>query len=355
MTSWNAFEDDGFNGFRSIGFNARNGGLACVPTRRVLHGGSVFGVSMGTEPTNVIWGLPAGGYGGAWDSLGRLWVNMPGNVANVYDRDGNFQFTTTSAGSALGSHVSRGGGRFAVVVDNTGDRDKIVAFSSDGSAIDWTVDTAGAYTFLNIFYVAGIIYAHAEVLPAPGDYKVLAYNANTGAYIGSLHGYPICVGPGGDVIYMEYASVTPSGTFELVRIASDLTTVRWRVLYSALSSARLLTHEADTSRAGVTYLFGQFDGLDYVTIAADGTIGSLINRYDLPMRYMQIDDCRSNPQMYLGGNNYYADPVDPETPPNNGLNSSAISISLASGVWGVAASLSGGGYTRIDGHWSIFT
>jgi hypothetical protein len=29
MTSWNAFEHDGFNGFRSIGYNARNGGGGC--------------------------------------------------------------------------------------------------------------------------------------------------------------------------------------------------------------------------------------------------------------------------------------------------------------------------------------
>ncbi len=348
MTSWNAFEHDAFNGFASCGYNARNGG-SCIPTTRIYVGTRIYGTSM--QPSNL-WSASVASN---WDSLQRLWSRTGGNTAQVYDGDGKALFTTVAASDTIAEFVGAGQGKaVAVLIDGVSSQQtKLACFSSDGSAIVWTVDESGLYQFVDYRYVSGLVYFTCDDLNAGNAKRIRAYDALTGGFLGMVDGTLTSVCPD--------AGVTAVQGTDLVRFESDLATETWRIpIATVLNAGPFAGQDCDTDRSGRTYYANSKESPgDYAVVAPDGTRSFITNLYNTGFDFIAVDDCIVPNRIFQCGNAYFADPLDVEKFPNDGFYHSLVSIRTSnSGMDNYNTVSAGDSFSsapRLNGHWALFT
>lgn len=349
MTKFNGFQHDGFGGFRSCGYNARNGPV-CYPTDRVavnLSGGT--SVYTRTPSDGVLWsssGRPMLG----WDNLGRLWVGGTSGetTCKCYDKDGTLLFTSLSLGYRPIYGVAGNNGRcYATYFDSVAGAWETACIASDGASVVWTRPHIGYTTFdYRVFYSGGYLYAHLDT-GFPFSYDVEQIDVSDGSLVRTLTGLPYSAAPAGGVVLLDQATSVAERYDNAGSVVQSFPA--GIVPYYMTSDGGLMGGGA-SGAPGKLYRY-----------LADGTFVERHFNTVYAQQWVSVIDCDptlgGSRDVFIGGTAREATPGDPLEPPQDGLNHSlwvtdGTEVTTLSG-WNVAS----GNISKvmINGEWSVHT
>lgn len=384
MTSYNGFEDTGFNAFCNSGFNARNG--CCVASTLATTGRYVWSLETSGVPLRLTF---AGDV--VFDSEGRLWENGAlTKRPKVHDIDGSLLFEGPEQSGNLTICSDAGHGRAVFGVWNNSDpldqrADKLVCFNRDDASVRWTYTRASA-NFNRVVYANGVVFASfwdGDTLldtVASGDNvefawvlnpnshparRTVALDADTGALLGVIHGFVQAPTPsGGLVVLHDGDNFLPDQplpqvlgvnlTFpspDYICYESDWSTVAWseKMIVEGTSLATV-----DVDRSGAACLLGTHW---LVTLDAQGSrsIQPVLNlTWFLSLWGIAIEDCSNLKTAYISGGFSLHPDLSPRewTLQHLSLNSPALTSTVQSNF---PSDLGSTVPIRVNRKWSLFT
>ncbi len=288
MTSWNAFEHDGFNGFRSIGYNARNGGgkLFIYVCGESSGGASVWKLD---ADLNVIWSYNVG------VDCYRLDVDAAGSVYIAHEKTSNKSITKLdSSGALVWNYGTPSIVRPYGVAAHT---DGTVRFTANGNCI--SLDSSGGLDWSTASTVNGAggvdcdddgnAYVGENNLTSLGARSLICKISPAGSVLGTTPNnspLPLQLGTGGsilhynDIVYFAGSS-SSDGSFPQTVLGN----IRFNRNLTVNSS------QFGNTRGSLEYMFVAFAGGNYV----------YNNRQSIPLAGFNVSGTTSTPAAGIGG------------------------------------------------------